>query len=207
MNRVLDRALIEEKKLISIISEFDNYKKDLFVQDFGNSAILLTKINNFTNKRKKTLKTLNKYNAYQYFEIQNIDLSAPITHEDNVYLSIIFKLLEGPSLIIINDLMTWLSKNRRILIMEFIKENDMCLINLISNIEEALYTKYVIVLNASNEIEISGDLMDVLKEEKILSRLGFALPFYYDLSLQLNYYDVLDKIYMDKKALEGAIWK
>ena len=54
---------------------------------------------------------------------------------------------------------------------------------------------------------MEGDVLSCLKEERLIKRLGFKLPFLFDLSLQLNYYEVLDDIYLDFKSMENAIWK
>ena len=54
---------------------------------------------------------------------------------------------------------------------------------------------------------MEGEVLSCLKEEKLLKRLGYKLPFIYDLSLQLNYYEVINKIYLDNKSLEEAVWK
>ena len=53
---------------------------------------------------------------------------------------------------------------------------------------------------------MEGDILSCLKEEKLIKRLGFKLPFMFDLSLQLNYYEVLDNVYLDKDKMIEKIW-
>ena len=55
-------------------------------------------------------------------------------------------------------------------------------------------------------MQVEGPVVSVLKEEKILKNLGFSLPFIYDLSLQLNYYGLIDSIYLDEKVLVDKLW-
>ena len=50
-------------------------------------------------------------------------------------------------------------------------------------------------------------LVKALKEEKTFINCGLKLPFVVDLSLKLNYYDLVDKIYLDEKSLVDEIWK
>ena len=64
----------------------------------------------------------------------------------------------------------------------------------------------MIILNGGN-VAIEGKTMQVLKEEKLLKRLGIGLPFYIDVSLQLNLYNLIDKIYLNKEELADALWK
>ena len=59
----------------------------------------------------------------------------------------------------------------------------------------------------NGKVVMEGSMMSCLLEEKLLKRLGYNLPFYVDLSLQLNYYEILKNIYMDKESMVDAIWK
>ena len=54
---------------------------------------------------------------------------------------------------------------------------------------------------------IEGKTLSVLKEEKLIRRLGFNLPFYVDLSIQLGLYGVVDGMYLNKEDMVSAIWK
>ena len=46
----------------------------------------------------------------------------------------------------------------------------------------------------------------VLKEEKLLKKVGYGLPFVVDLAIQLNYYDIFSKIYFDMDELVDDLW-
>ena len=52
-----------------------------------------------------------------------------------------------------------------------------------------------------------GDTLSVLKTDNIIKRLGFSLPPVIDLSIELNHYEVLDKIYTKKEDLVNELWK
>ncbi len=75
-----------------------------------------------------------------------------------------------------------------------------------SNIEDALFFPYMVVLN-EGIVAIEGKTLQVLEEEKLLKRLGVGLPFIVDLSLQLKLYGLVDKVYDDKRKLVEALWK
>lgn len=89
---------------------------------------------------------------------------------------------------------------------EYLNNNNINFINVTNNIELVLYTKYLIVYDKENII-IEGNTLDVLKEEKILKRIGIELPFMIDLSLLLKDYSLIDKIYLDKESLVDLLWK
>jgi hypothetical protein len=87
----------------------------------------------------------------------------------------------------------------------YLKEKDIKYINIANNLELCLYTNYLIVMDEKN-ILIEGSTIEVLKNDKLLKRLGFELPFIVELSLLLKDYNLIDKIYLDYKELEGALW-
>ena len=73
-------------------------------------------------------------------------------------------------------------------------------------VNDVFNSEYIVFIY-KGKIAMEGEVLSCLKEEKLIKRLGYKLPFMYDLSLQLNYYDVLDDIYLDYKDMENAIWK
>ena len=87
----------------------------------------------------------------------------------------------------------------------YLKEKDIKYINIVNNLELCLYTNYLIVMDEKN-ILIEGSTIEVLKNDKLLKRLGFELPFMVELSLLLRDYNLVDKVYLDYKELEGALW-
>jgi len=88
----------------------------------------------------------------------------------------------------------------------FLKDNNILFINVTNDIELCLYTDYIIVCDEKNVL-IEGSTLDVLKNEKLLKRLGINLPFVVELSLLLKDYGLVNKIYMDKESLVDELWK
>ena len=86
-----------------------------------------------------------------------------------------------------------------------LQEKNICFINITSNIEETLFSDYTYVLD-KNKVIMEGNTHDILKEEKLLKRFGFGLPFVVDLSTQLKYYKLLDQIYYDMDSLVSKLW-
>ena len=90
-------------------------------------------------------------------------------------------------------------------IMELLKKQNIKFVLITSNVEEALYGDYILVYDGKN-IVLEGLKEVVLKEEKKLKHLGYGLPFVVDLSIQLTYYDVFDKVYFDIDNMIGDLW-
>lgn len=72
--------------------------------------------------------------------------------------------------------------------------------------EDVLYSDYVLCLYDGISA-IDGKTLDVLEQEKILKRLGFSLPFYIDLSIQLQLYGLISKNYLSKEEMVKNLWK
>ena len=87
----------------------------------------------------------------------------------------------------------------------YAKKNKISIINFTSRTEEALYGDYLILLY-DHKIAMEGETIACLKEEQLLKRLGFNLPFMIDLSIQLNYYDIIDDIYLNQDEMVDKIW-
>ena len=108
-------------------------------------------------------------------------------------------------MVVLNDSFYKLNSKEMSIIIDLFKKQQMNFIYITSDIEKSILSDKIIVFD-NNEIVLNGLKEDVLKEEKILKRLGFGLPFVVDLSLQLNYYDILNKIYFDMSLLIGELW-
>lgn len=107
--------------------------------------------------------------------------------------------------VVFNDLLRKFTKAGKERILALIKDRNMHFINITSNMEEVYYGDYVYVFD-NEEIALEGETEVVLKEEKILKRLGFGLPFATDVSTQLMYYNVLNKVYYDTEKLVNDLW-
>ena len=129
-----------------------------------------------------------------------------LTDEIKYYIFIILNITNNKSFLVIDDLLCYLTNKQIELIYKYAKKNKISIIDITSNLDNVLNSKYLIALY-NGSIAMEGDMLSCLKEEKLLKRLGFKLPFMYDLSLQLNYYEVINDIYLDYKKLEEAIWK
>lgn len=110
------------------------------------------------------------------------------------------------SFVIFNDVLRTLKQAELERFFEQLDGLNIHFINITSNTEEALYAESLIVYYKEKVI-VEGSTISVLKEEKILKKLGFKLPFIYDFSLQLNYYGVIDSIFLDENVLVNKLWK
>lgn len=114
-------------------------------------------------------------------------------------------LWQNPEIVFIDNLYSFLEQEDIQKFTDYFQKHHIT-VNLVSNdIEQALHFKYMIVLD-NGKVAMEGKTNQVLQEEKILKRLGIGLPFYVDLSIQLKYYNLIDKVYLNKEELVKKLW-
>jgi len=152
---------------------------------------------------KKRLQEVN-----EYFSINKI-LAKPIKSlnlNDRTLVKILSYALVMPSYIGLDDLLIDLNTRTKILLLNYLNSKNILLIHVTSDMEDVLYTDYIMCLY-DGIIAIDGKTIDVLSNEKLLKRLGFSLPFLFDLSIQLKLYGLISKNYLNKEEMVKDLWK
>ena len=143
-----------------------------------------------------------------YFNLENY-LNKPyleLPFEDQIFIKIISMIVNYKGNVVFDDVLTFLNETKKYLVLKYLKDNDIIYFNFTSDMEEVLFTKYLIVLSKDGVI-IEGSTKSVLKEEKIIKHNGFNLPFVVDLSRQLVDYGILEKEYYSLEKLVSDLWK
>lgn len=194
----------------SIIYNNENVKdkiiNELIKQNF---LVINTKMLNFNITVKDFLNAAKfDMKLIPYYGIKDLlsDKFINLTFENQVFIKIIASICNSKEIVVFDDVLTFLNPDKKYLVLKYLKENDITYINFTSDMEEVLYTKYLIVLSSSGVI-IEGNTKSVLKEEKIIKHNGFNLPFVVDLSTQLKDYGILDKEYYSIDKLVSDLWK
>lgn len=144
----------------------------------------------------------NIFGLYNFAEMSFKEM----TYEDRYLIKILRFLIIKPEFIAIDNILSNLTKTNRKKITEFIKNNKLTLLNVTTNLEDALLGNKLYVLE-NFVLILEGTTLSILKTDTILKRLGFSLPLSVDLSIELNHYEILDKIYTDQKKLVNELWK
>ena len=107
--------------------------------------------------------------------------------------------------VVFNESLSLLSNKEKKEIFDLLNKQSINYVNVTSNVEDSLFGDYIIVYDEDMKV-LEGNKELVLKNEKLLKKLGFCVPFVVDLSIQLMYYDILDKVYFDVDNLLEALW-
>lgn len=115
------------------------------------------------------------------------------------------KIKELDKIILFNSLHL-LNNNSIDKLIKYLKDTNKDFIIITNNIEDVIYTDYLIIIDELENILIEGNTYKVLEESKLLKRLGFNIPFYYEMSNLLMDYGLVNKVYLNKDDLVGALW-
>lgn len=140
-----------------------------------------------------------------YFDVEDLK-NKELSKKDKMVIAIMNALSLKREVLILDNIFNYLDSSFKKKLIKYLKDKKITLINIVSNEEDTLYTDYLVVLYDKG-IAIEGPTLAVFKEEKLIRRLGFNLPFYVDLSIQLELYGLLDDIYLNKEAMVKNIWK
>ncbi len=129
-----------------------------------------------------------------------------LDEKNKVLVSLCQSFLRKPDLLIIDNLLHFLDQKSLQKFYDYVQKKAITLVCVSTDIESVLAFHYMVVMDKGS-IAIEGKTLQVLKQEKLLKRLGIGLPFYVDLSLQLKLYGLIDQVYVKKEDLRGALWK
>lgn len=152
---------------------------------------------------EEEIKELDK--AFGIFRILDLDPKI-LSSEERALVKILRYLIIKPAFLAIDNLTTELSPIDQKKLFDFVKKNKITFLNVTNDLELSLYGNKLYVLE-NFVLILEGSTLSVLKTDTLLKRLGFKLPFAVELSIELNHYDVLNKIYTDKEKLVNALWK
>jgi putative ABC transport system ATP-binding protein len=178
-----------------------DFSLNIKVIDYLFNAISFKKLDT-TDEQKKINDVIKYFNINDLLDKKMVNLN--IEHLN--YVLIIASLLTGHEYIIIDNLLAYLNNKEIVLIYNYSHKHKLSIINFTTSLDNAQYSSYLLFLY-NKEIAMEGPTAACLKEETLLKRLGYTLPFFIDLSTQLCYYEIIDNIYADKETLVDAIWK
>lgn len=145
---------------------------------------------------------------YDYFDLDSIDEydTARLSRENRYLIKILRFLIIKPKFMAIDSILSNIGEENIKKFFKYIKQNEITLLNVTSSLDEALYGNKLFVLE-NFVLILEGSTLSVLKTDTLLKRLGFKMPVPVDLSIELNHYDVLKKIYTSNEKLVNALWK
>lgn len=126
--------------------------------------------------------------------------------DKKILVKILSLLIIKPKIFGIDNLINYLDKSDRKILIDYVKKNNIVLLNITNSGEDLLISDKIILLNDKKSI-FNGTRLELLNGNTILPYLGIELPFVAELSQNLVLYGIIDKVYLDEKKLVDKIWK
>lgn len=119
-------------------------------------------------------------------------------------------LVLEPEIIILDEALSMIDTINKTKIYNILKqlcqEKKVTIIDITHDIEDALLSDQVILLG-DMKILADGEAKDILTDVKMLKKGGYEPPFIINLSIKLQYYNLVDKVYFNMNKLVNDLWK
>lgn len=184
-----------------IVVIFDSPTTESYARD--EITKFVRKLHISENEINQRIKKLNKFFPLKSFFDKKI---YTLKKEQVELIKILRYLIISPKFLAIDCALGNLSLLDKRLFFEYIKKEEITLLNVTTDLNDGLYGNQIYVLDNFNLI-LQGPTFSIMKTDTILKRLGFRLPLAVNLSLCLNNYNVLKKVYKDNEKLVNALWK
>lgn len=190
-----------------------NYKKNNIVCVFNDNLYQTNKpkfelryyisiIKNDGNNEKIIKDFIDYFNLDNLLDVDFDDLSI----EDRIYIKILSLLIVNPSIFCIDDLLSYLNIEKKNKIINYIKEKDITLFNVTSDMEDLMMFDKLLILSKGNKV-LYDDTLVILENDKIFKDLGLKLPFIYDINNLLMSYELIKEKHLVSKELVDLLWK
>lgn len=155
---------------------------------------------------KKILELASLFDISKLLDKKTSDL----TNSEKQELLLVISLLHEPKILVLDNAFSMMNKKTKEkmkkALTDYKSKYSLTIILMSTNLEDALDTDYLYILNKGN-IVVEGLPNVVVKEDTLLNRLGISLPFMVDLSLKLEFYELIDHVEMDINRLVNDLWK
>jgi len=203
----IDNKRIHDNSKLFGVSFSDINNKFLFKDVYKEMAFPLENLNIKPVDIEKRILTI----AKEFSNTKILDKKIEnLTNSEKQELLIMISLLHNPKILLLDNSLSMMNKETKTKVLKvlrkYIEENKLTIILATTNLEEIIDADYTYVLNKGN-IVMEGKPLSVFREETILNRVGLELPFMIDLSLKLEFYELLTEEITDMDRLVDTLWK
>lgn len=179
----------------------------LFDDVYKEMSFPLENLNLDVSEIEKTiLDTASSFKINKLLDKKIIDL----TNSEKQQLLIAIATLHKPKILLLDSAFTMMDRKTKKQIKDTLinykKSFNITIIETTSNLEDVVDSDYLYVIG-NGGILIEGKPLVVFREDSLLTRIGLALPFMVDLSLKLEFYELLDHIETDVYRMVDDLWK
>lgn len=150
-------------------------------------------------------------NISKKFKLETLLEKRPdeLTESEKVRAIVAALLIHNPKILLIDEALYRLTPSDKKLIFKILKEYQkkyqLTIILITHNLEDTIQSDRIILME-KGQIIMDGPKEEIYRDDT-LEKMGFNLPFIVKLSHNLMLYDLLDKVYFDKKEVIDKLWE
>lgn len=185
----------------------NNYNTFLFEDVYKEMAFPLENLNTPSVEIEKRIIELAKlFNISKLLDKKTKDL----TNSERQQVLLVIALLHKPKILLLDDAFSMMDKKTKQDMKQSLKKYQqkykLTIVLTTTSLEDTIDADYLYVIH-NGEIAVEGEPYLVYKEDVVLNRLGLSLPFMVDLSLKLQFYELITEIEVDTNRMVNTLWK
>ncbi|MBQ7105225.1 MAG: ATP-binding cassette domain-containing protein [Bacilli bacterium] len=170
---------------------------------------ILFPLGNLNFSKKKMREALNEVTKLLFLDDLLDKEVWELSNIEKIKVLIATAIIHKPKVLFVDDILVGLNdedKERILLILKrLIRELKLIVISTTSSLSDAIYSDAILVID-NGKIKYSGKLEDILKHDNSLVKLGIDIPVMMDMSLKLQFYDLLDKVILNPEEMVDELW-
>ena len=132
-----------------------------------------------------------------------------LTYFEKIKVLIAVSIVHRPKVLFLDDIFIGLTEEEKekiiLMLKRTIREFEMIVISTSSSLSDCIYSDAILVMD-DGVIKYSGSLEDILVHDNELTKLGIDIPVMMDMSLKLQFYDLLDKVILNAEEMVDELW-
>lgn len=118
-------------------------------------------------------------------------------------------IVHRPKVLLLDDIFIGLTEEEKekiiLMLKRIIREFDLIVISTSSSLADCIYSDAVLVIE-DGTIKYSGSLEEILTYDNDLTKLGINISVMMDMSMKLQFYDLLDKVILNAEEMVDELW-
>lgn len=133
-----------------------------------------------------------------------------LTQIDKVKFNILYTIISNPKVIVLDDIFEYISFEQYCYISELLKkitnELHITVIYTSKKLEMGYKSDNIFFLNKGH-VELNGSFNEISKHDNLLIRNGITISPIIDISLKLQFYNLIDKVKTNVNDMVNELWK
>ncbi len=181
------KNILKIRKNISFVRDY--------YDEYSFNGTVLEELLQFSSDKKKVYDLAKKLDIYDVLSVDSNLIS--LSEKKSLVLGV--SLLKKSPILILDNTFEGMNYNLKMKILKMLKKNKITVLNITHDVEDCLFSDKILNLN-NNFYGSKEKLFDDSFDD-------FELPFVVNLSYKLKFYDLIDTVYYDEKALVDDLWK